>query len=177
MESSWVTYSEIDNMLIKNTIIEDNLNRIQITIKINLRDETIEQSGEPPRLLNTGDLYTFRSIFSEVEISDSLMTSVLGMKFMDEYLSMRIGAFDIPYNWCVNFWFLFSSLVVPYQMVDWEMEIKPQYRSLIFSSFAKSNNVSLYGFKTVCRWVLLIPGVVLSPLIMLGTLCALSRMG
>lgn len=184
-----VYYTEASNSLVQVTTFTDNSNNTtnEIYVKINITDETIIQSGEDaPRALQDQDVYVFRSIFDQIvkdspknglskETVSSLVNQILDMKYMETYLPIKVGVNDIPYNSCVNYLFLFSTLVVPYQIVDWEVFTKSSYKTQIYEKFSKTNNMSAYNAKIVLRYILLIPGFILSPLILLGAVCALSN--
>lgn len=185
-----VYYTEASNSLVQVTKFTDNQNNAsnvshEIYVKINLTDETIIQSGEDlPRPLGPEDVYVFRSVFQEIVSggsldkgsTDNLVQRVLGMKYMETYLVTSVGLNDIPYNGCVNYLFLFSTLVIPYQIVDWEVFTKSDYKKIIYDTFSKTNSMSTYNLKMAMRYVLLIPGLILSPLILLMAVCALSKM-
>lgn len=177
METS-VFYSETNNTLVqitKITDVENNSN--EIYVKVNINEETIIQSGDnEPRPLMEADMYTFRSMFSQVELSEGLVTKVLNMKYMKEYLGMNVSVNDVPFHPFVNYLFLFSQLIIPFQNIDWEKVNKSKYASKIQEVFNKTNDVKMYNLKKVGRYLLLIPGLILSPIIMISVLVALSKM-
>lgn len=186
-----VYYTGTSNSLVQVTSFTDNSNNTshEIYVKINLTDETIIQSGQDlPRPLGPEDVYVFRSVFEQFfqqivkdssldkENVTSLVQTVLNMKYMETYLVTSVGLNDIPYNGCVNYLFLFSTLVIPYQIVDWEVFTKSDYKKIIYDTFSKTNSMNTYNLKMAMRYVLLIPGLILSPLILLTAVCALSKM-
>lgn len=174
-----VFYSDTNNTLVQITKITDvqNNNTTEIYVKVNINEETIIQSGDnQPRPLMDYDMYTFRAMFSQVELSEGLVTKVLNMKYMKTYLAMNVSVNEVQFHPFVNYLFLFSQLVIPFQNIDWEKVNKSKYASKIQEVFNKTNSVSMYKLKKVGRYLLLIPGLIFSPIIMIGVLVALSKM-
>lgn len=167
-------------ILIQKTKLDQN---ITISTIINFKDETISYNNENFKPLDESDIYTFRGIMENLnnkEKLDKIMPKILSMKFTrDIYLPASAGSFVTPQkNKFIGYFFIFSTMIVPYQMIDLEISSKPEYKDLLQNSFFASdkNNKFVYHFKSGIRYALLLPGLIFTPFILLTAVLALRNM-
>lgn len=167
-----ITYSETNNTLTQTTNINDTA---LITI-IDIQNETIKYPGGEFIPLSMSDIYLFKSIVDNLQITDQLIIKLTNMNFIkNTFLPASVGPFNTnkgPFS----FFFIFSSLIIPYQMIDLVKSSQPKYSKDLQNAFNKTNNVSIYYLKEICRYILAIPGLILSPMILITSLFALKKM-
>jgi hypothetical protein len=61
-------------------------------------------------------------------------------------------------------------------MIDLVKSSQPKYSNDFQNAFNKNNNVPIYYLKEVCRYILAIPGLILSPIVLITSLLALKKM-
>lgn len=166
----------ISGNLIQKRFLDTNENfKILNIIVVNIKDETIKQN-DLVKNLDESDIYVFRSLLDEVEINDQLVDDVLQMKYMQTYLSQKLSLNELPRNSIINSLFVFSSIVIPYQNIDYEIIKRKTYKNKFLDIFYKNNNRFFYNIKSIFRYVLLIPGLIMSPIIIGFALYGLSKM-
>ena len=152
-------------------------NDVTITRKINLGNDMITDTDGNGRKLSEADVYAFQAMIQDVKVTPELMKALLNSNyFKSTYISTTAGAYNVPFDKYTSYFFLFSSLIIPYQMVDIEKYKKPSYANDIQNVFNKYNNVSIYYMKNVLRYILVVPGIVVTPFILLAVLSALKKM-
>ena len=167
-----ITYSETNNTLTQTTNINDTT---LITI-IDIQNETIQYPGSDFLPLSNSDIYLFKSIIDNLQITDQLIVKLTNMNFIKNiFLPTSVGPFNTnkgPFN----YFFIFSSLIIPYQIIDLVKSSQPKYSKYFQNAFNKNNNVPIYYLKEFCRYILVIPGLLLSPMILITSLFALKKM-
>lgn len=180
------------DLLLQQTKIDENVN---INTVINFKDETIRYNNfENFKQLDESDIYTFRGIMENLnkeilakfdeqkknKIMSKIMDKISSMKFTrDIYLPASAGSFVTPHqNKFIGYFFIFSTMLVPYQMIDLEISSKPEYKQLLENSFFSSekNNKFVYHLKSAIRYALLLPGLIFTPFILLTAVLALRNM-
>ena len=106
------------------------------------------------------------------------MKDILNMNFVkDIYLPASAGSFTTPHkNKFIGYFFIFSTMFLPYQMIDLELVSKPQYIDDLKQSFFTSNNKIIYYFKDIIRYALILPGLIFTPFILATAILALRNM-
>ena len=167
-----ITYSETNNTLTQTT----NTNGITLITVIDIQNETIKYPGSEFTPLSNNDIYLFESIIDNLQITDPLIIKLTNMNFIKNiFLPASVGPFNTNKG-PLNYFFIFSSLIIPYQMIDLVKASQPKYSKDFQNAFNKTNNVPIYYLKEVCRYILAIPGLILSPMILITSLLALRKM-
>lgn len=175
---------EKDNLLVKETKLD---NTISINTVINLNDETINYNCKnlicqsfDYKNLDESDIYTFKSFMDDInklDNFDDIMKKVLKMNyFKNIYLPFKASVFTTPYNKFIGYFFIFSTLFVKYQMIDLELISKPQYSDEIKKIFFLKNSKIIYYFKKIIRYILILPGLIITPFILISTMLALRNL-
>jgi len=174
--TSKVVYDNKTNCIQHFFIEPSNPERV-ITI-INLENETIKDgplSSERP--LAEMDIYTFKGLLDQIDITNELIEKILETKFYTKvYLPASAGEVYLPVQDIINMFFLFSVMCIPYEMVDFEIVLRKDFATQIEQAYAQNHSSTLRTVKMLCRYILLIPGLFLSPLILLGAIIGLKNM-
>lgn len=167
-----VTYSEKENRL---THTNDEI----ITV-VDLDKETISYANENPRKLDYSDIYIFKNILDNVldrQTLDKLIPELVKMDFFKTiYLPSSIGSFTTPYNKYIGYFFIFSTMFAPYQMIDFEKTNKPDYSIILQNAFNETNSVLKYDLKKLLRIILVLPGLIFTPFVLATAILALKNM-
>lgn len=143
-------------------------------ILINLANDTIYQN-EMTTPLDESHMYLFLDAMANIVATKPLMDALLASKYYtDIYLSCSLGVFNTPVDG--SYFFMFSSFILPYEVLYRELELRSAYATAIIDAYDKNHNVLIRKLKEFVRLVLVIPGLVCTPLILLMVLPALNRM-
>ena len=182
------SYNKNKLLILKNKLDE----QLTIYTVINTQDETISYNCKEIenniicddinyKKLDQSDIYTFKSIMDSLnnsKLDNNLMKDILNMNFVkDIYLPASAGSFTTPHkNKFIGYFFIFSTMFLPYQMIDFELVSKPQYIDDLKQSFFTSNNKIIYYFKEIIRYALILPGLIFTPFILATVILALRNM-
>ncbi len=71
---------------------------------------------------------------------------------------------------------IFSHIIIPQQYVDAEAELRPDIKSELYSIFFKENSKFVYYIKKIMRIILVIPGLIMTPIYVFVSIMALKQM-
>ncbi len=153
------------------------MDRPDLYITIDLSLNLITQSGTTSRL-SSADHYCFLDFMKNIIATDDLMTALLANEYYTKtFLSDSLGVFVVPFAPDFSsYFYVFSSLVVPYENLYSEQLLKPKYADRITAKYDENNSALLRKAKEILRDVLVIPGIPLTPLIYLAAISALKKM-
>ena len=138
------------------------------------------ESVVPLRPLTQSDIYILADMLANLTPTPALKNDLLTSSFYtDIYLSSNMGAFDVPPYAppFVRGFYLFSSMIIPFQFVDAEeTRMGPTHGREIATAYYKNNSWAVRECKHLCRQILILPGLPLTPLIVGAALLGLSRM-
>ncbi len=153
---------------------------VNIVIEINLKKTTITYMNngvitETNRKMNDGDFYVFLDFMNHIEATNELMDALLANPYYTkQYLKTSLGVFNTPVE--DTFLHIFPSFILPYEALYRELKLKPRYASRILSEYDKNNSIFIRKFKEFVRMILVIPGIVCSPLILISIYPAIKNL-
>jgi hypothetical protein len=166
------------NILKRITKIDEN--RFTQT-EIDLKNTTIKENNNDAVPLDMSHFYTFtdmeKTISRTISSTDYVffMNKLLSLGYFEEILTFNNTE---RYNKSIlDIFYTFSYLVIPIQEIDNQLYLHPTRRVELLDLFFRKNSKILYYFKKLLRYILLIPGLILSPIIIIIALLALNRMG
>ena len=169
----YITY---ENGIIERIEVIDE--STQIVLKINLEtNEVIIQDIITE--ITSEQYYLFKSLVNSSKVInyDERTQKLLNNKFYQTFLSHNTDINDYLYNYPqLKLFFLFSHLVCPFQEVDNQISLRPKYKTEIFDKYLEKNSLFEYFVKRLIRLILLIPGIVLSPILLISALIGLKNM-
>ena len=146
----------------------------QPQLRINLSNDTISEA-EKMVPLSEQHVFTILDVTKNIVATQELMDALLASNFyVNVFLPYSLGTFNTPVEDSVLF--MFSSFILPYEILYREMKRNPDYADRILASYDKNHSVFLRKFKEIIRLILVIPGLVCTPLILLMILPALKNM-
>jgi hypothetical protein len=146
----------------------------QPPLRINLANDTISEA-EIMVPLGEQHVFTVLGITKNIVATQSLMDALLVSKYYTTvFLPYSLGVFNTPFEDSVLL--MFSSFILPYEILYREMKQNPTYAQRILDAYDKSHIVFIRKFKEVIRLILIIPGLICTPLILLMILPALKNM-
>ena len=153
------------------------VDRPDLYITIDLSRNLIIQSGTTSKL-SSADNYTFLDFMKHMLATDDLMTALFANEYYTKtYLSDSLGVFVVPFSPDFSsYFYVFSSLVLPYENLYSEQRLKPKYADRITAKYDENNSALLRHIKELLRNVLVIPGIPLTPIIYLAAIAALNKM-
>ena len=141
------------NGILTQTQHLDNDNDLKIITTIHMDQGTISYSNNSNvsdvEKLNESHIYTFKSILENIKMNDHLINKLTKMSyFIDTYLPYSAGSFVTPYpeRSTIGYLFLFSTLFVPYQMIDIEMARSIPFMNVTLRQFHFTRKKLLDGF-------------------------------
>jgi hypothetical protein len=144
------------------------------TLRINLSNDTISEAGIMVPL-GEQHTYTFLDVTKNIIATQDLMDALFASNFyVNIFLPYSLGTFTTPVEDSVLF--MFSSFILPYEILYRELKQNPKYADQILAVYDKNHNVMLRKFKEVIRILLVIPGLVFTPIILIMIWPALHRM-
>jgi hypothetical protein len=146
----------------------------QPPLRINLSNDTISEA-EIMVPLSGEHVYTVLGITKNIVATQELMDALLLSKYYTTvFLPYSLGVFNTPTEDSVLL--MFSSFILPYEVLYREMKQNPTYAQRILDAYDKSHIMFIRKFKEVIRLILIIPGIVCTPLILLAITPALKNM-
>lgn len=159
------------------TMFLDNERRSDLDIIIDLStNKIIQQDCE--MTLSPADNYTFLDFMRNIRATDDLMESLLGNQYYTEtFLSSSMGVFNVPNAPELSaYFFVFSSFLLPYENLYVEIHKKPEYKDRLLKAYDDHNNSIVRQIKEFLRILLVIPGLVITPFLLVTALFALNKM-
>jgi hypothetical protein len=146
----------------------------QPPLRINLANDTISEA-EIMVPLGEQHAYTFLDVTANIAATPSLMDALLTSNYYaNVFLPYSLGTFNTPIEDSVLL--MFSSFILPYEILYREMKQNPPYAQQILAVYDKNHSVFIRKFKEFVRLILIIPGLICTPLILLMILPALKKM-
>ena len=161
-------------------IVTTTINLITNTIEIKVINDSEERIIQSDKL-DIPDIYLFSEAISYLSNNDSALYALIDNDFyMHTFCPYNMSGSEITgKKSLINSLFVFSNLIIPEQYFDDELfrvNDKPEIVDKLKKKFFEKNSKFVYYFKKVLRLLLLIPGLVLSPIIILVSIFALSKM-
>ena len=111
-----------------------------------------------------------------VKATPALMDALLNNTYYTkQFLKTTMGVFNTPKEY--NYFQLFPSFVLPYEALYRERVLKPKYAKKILEVYDKNNNAFIRKSKQLVRNILIVPGIFISPFIILTARLALNSWG
>jgi hypothetical protein len=149
---------------------------LTITVKINLKDSTIQYNNDASKPLTGDDFFLFLDFMKNVKATPELMDALLNNTYYTkQFLRTTMGIFNTPKE--NNYFQFFPSFVLPYEALYRERVLKPIYAKKILEVYDKNNSAFIRKLKQFIRNILSVPGIFISPFIILTTRLALNRWG
>lgn len=149
---------------------------VTITVKINLKTTTIQYNNDEPKPITDDDFFVFLEFMKNVKATPALMDALLNNSYYTkQFLKTTMGVFNTPKE--DNYFQLFPSFVLPYEALYRERVLKPKYAKKILEVYDKNNNAFIRKLKQLVRNILIVPGIFISPFIILTAVLALNRWG
>jgi hypothetical protein len=149
---------------------------LTISVKINLKDSTIQYNNDASKPLTGDDFFLFLDFMKNVNATPELMDALLNNTYYTkQFLKTTMGFFNTPKE--NNYFQLFPSFILPYEALYRERVLKPKYAKKILEVYDKNNSAFIRKSKQLVRNILIVPGIFISPFIILTTRLALNRWG
>jgi hypothetical protein len=143
-------------------------------LRINLANDTISEA-EIMVPLGEQHAYTFLDVTANIVATRSLMDTLLASNYYANiFLPSSLGKFTTPVEDSVLL--LFSSFILPYEILYRELKQNPTYAQEILAVYDKNRSVFIRKLKEFIRLILIIPGLVCTPLILILIWPALKGM-
>lgn len=166
------TWDNGKKQMIKTRFLE-NERRPDLDIIIDLSaNKIIQQDCE--MTLSPADNYTFLDFMQNIRATDDLMESLLGNQYyIETFLPYSLGVFVVPNAPEISsYLFIFSSLLIPYENLYAEIHTKPQYKDRLLIAYDEHNNSIVRQIKEFLRILLVIPGLVITPFLLVVVIIA-----
>jgi hypothetical protein len=164
------------------TSVEKPESDISITVKLNLKNSTIQYINDhindppTPKPIIDEDFFVFLEFMKNVKATPDLMDALLNNPYYTkQFLRTTMGVFNTPIE--NNYFQYFPSFVLPYEALYRELALKPKYSKKILKVYDKNNNAFVRKFKQLVRNILIVPGIFISPFIILTAVLALNSWG
>ena len=158
------TYEPLTQVLTSVETLDPNLT---VTVKINLKTEMIQYNNDAPTSITDSEYYTFLDFMKNIEATPQLMDALLkNTYYSKQFLKTKLGRFNTPKE--NNYLQYFPSLVLPYEALYRELVLKPKYVKKLLETYDKNNNAFIRRLKQITRKVLIVPGIVISPFIIIS---------
>ena len=149
---------------------------LTVTVKINLKNTTIQYNNDLPVLLTDSDFFIFLDFMKNVKATQQLMDALFkNTYYTKQFLKTTMGVFNTPKQ--DNYFQLFPSFILPYEALYRELELKPKYAKKILEVYDKNNSAFVRRLKQLVRRILIVPGIFISPFIILTAVLALNSWG
>ncbi len=176
------SYNDITKTMYMTFFLWDDITaqlveRPELTIDIDLSNNRITQQNVVSRL-SSSDNYIFLEFMKQISATDELMLALLSNEYYTKtFLSDSLGVFVVPFAPDFSsYFYVFSSLVLPYENLYMEQILKPKYAVQITSKYDENNIALLRKLKEILRDILVVPGIPITPFIYLATIAALKKM-
>lgn len=168
------TFDPITCVITVSFSFEDEEHKEPIPILIDISNDTINYDGTLTPL-DGQHVYTLLDVTKNIIATPALMDALLASNYyVNVFLPYSLGTFNTPVEDSVLY--MFSSFILPYEILYRELANNPAYKERILAAYDKNHNVFIRQFKEVIRLILVVPGLVCTPLILLMILPALNRM-
>jgi hypothetical protein len=134
-------------------------------VYINLTNDTISERGI---IVPLGEQHIslFLGVTANIVATEPLMDALLESNFYaNVFLPFSLGPFTTPVENSVLLFF--SSFILPYEILYRELKQNPAYAEKILAVYDKNRSVFIRKFKEFVRLILVIPGLVFTPLILI----------
>ena len=149
------------------TSVENLDQNLTVTVKINLKNETIQYNNDAPTLIADSEYYIFLDFMKNIEATPQLMDALLkNTYYTKQFLKTKLGRFSTPKE--NNYLQYFPSFVLPYEALYRELVLKPKYAKKLLETYDKNNNAFIRRLKQITRKVLIVPGIFISPFIIIS---------
>jgi hypothetical protein len=172
------TWDNVKKQMMK-TMFLDNDRRPDLDIIIDLSANKIIQQEPPIATLSPADNYTFLDFMQNIRATEDLMEALLGNEYyIETFLSSSMGVFNVPNTpELSSYFFVFSSLLLPYENLYKEIHKKPQYKDRLLKAYDEHHNSILRQVKEILRLLLAIPGIFITPFLLIVVLFSYNNMG
>jgi len=161
------TYDPAQNLLTRTEFPDPNDQNFTVTTKINLKDSTVQFNNDPPTPLADDSFFVFLDILDNVKTTPALVDALLENKYYTkQFLKTLLGIFNTPKK--DNYFQYFPSLVLPYEALYRELVLRPKYAKRILQAYDKNNSAFIRKLKQFIRKILIVPGIFISPFIILS---------
>ena len=155
------TYDPISAVL---TSVENPEPSIKVVVKIDLKKSTVQYNNDAPVVLANDAFNIFLEFMKNVKATPELMDALLkNSYYTKKFLKTLLGAFNTPKE--NNYFQYFPSLILPYEALYREIELKPKYAKKVLAAYDKNNSAFIRKFKQLIRNILIFPGIFISPFI------------
>jgi hypothetical protein len=149
---------------------------ITVTVTINLKTTTIQYNNDEPKPITDDDFFVVLEFMKNVKATPALMDALLNNSYYTkQFLKTTMGVFNTPKEY--NYFQLFPSFVLPYEALYRELVLKPKYAKKILEVYDKNNSAFIRKSKQLVRNILIVPGIFISPFIILTARLALNSWG
>jgi hypothetical protein len=170
------TYNPVEQLLVRSEKPDPTDPKFTVTTKIDLKKSTIQYNNDRPVALADDAFFTFLDFMKNIRATPELMNALLkNPYYTKQFLNSSLGIFNTPKE--NNFFQLFSSFLLPYEALYSELERKPKYAKKLVAVYDKNNSAFIRRLKQVTRKILIVPGIFISPFIILTSVLALNRWG
>ncbi len=167
------TYDDVTQVI---TSTENPDPSITITVKINLKNTTIQYNNDEPKPITGEDFFVFLDFMKNIRATPELMDALLNNSYYTkEFLKTTMGIFITPKE--NNYFQYFPSFILPYEALYREFKLKPEYSKKILEKYNKNNSAFIRRLKQLVRTILIVPGIFISPFIILTAVLALNSWG
>ena len=148
------------------TSVETPEPNITVTVKIDLKKSTIQYNNDIPVPLADDAFFTFLDFMKNIRATPELMNALLKNPYYTrQFLNSSLGIFNTPKE--NNYFQLFPSFIIPYEALYREIELKPKYAKKLLAVYDKNNSAFIRRLKQVIRKILIVPGIFISPFIII----------
>jgi len=106
-------------------------------------------------------------ILDNVKTTPALVDALLENKYYTkQFLKTLLGIFNTPKK--DNYFQYFPLLVLPYEALYRELVLRPKYAKRILQAYDKNNSAFIRKLKQFIRKILIVPGIFISPFIILS---------
>ncbi len=160
------TYNPVDQVLVRSEKPDPTDPKFTVTTKIDLKKSTIQYNDDSPVPLADDAFFTFLDFMKNIKATPELMNALLKNPYYTrEFLNSSLGIFNTPKE--NNFFEYFPSLCLPYEALYRELELKPKYAKKILAVYDKNNSAFIRRLKQITRKILIVPGIFISPFIII----------
>jgi hypothetical protein len=174
------TWNNAEKQMMKTVFLNNN-RRSDLDIIIDLSaNKIIQIQQEPPiATLSPADNYTFLDFMQNIRATDDLMEALLGNEYyVETFLSSSMGVFNVPNApELSSYFFVFSSFLLPYENLYVEIHKKPKYKDRLLKTYDEHHNSILRQVKEILRILLVIPGIFITPFLLIVVLFSYNNMG
>ena len=149
---------------------------ITVTVTINLKTTTIQYNNDEPKPITDDDFFVVLEFMKNVKATPALMDALLNNSYYTkQFLKTTMGVFNTPKE--DNYLQFFPSFIFPYEALYRELVLKPKYAKKILEVYDKNNSAFIRKSKQLVRNILIVPGIFISPFIILTARLALNSWG